>query len=381
MKITFDAAKLMNAVEWTTKVSKDSYILLDLTENTAVFRAEGDAGMRSMEVACSYDDPPENKQNYALSSPHLLKMNDALSKKKADGNVFFTLEDDSIQIDVSYENLRFPVTLLSSLGRLPSDSEVFSPIGTAQYEDFIECMKTAEHGIGAISGAISMMDITFDKDDNTVKMVGTDKFTLIRASVPFIKHDDYNPEKSSRFLIVSESGALRTDSETVFVEESGESMKLSFDNGQVATVRKQATKMTAWNRLVKLATDKKLRKKESSVIVDTAQLLLSSRISMLLSSKDSMAGGKVVCLKTEDGYLSISSNSDSSPSDKIPMTLEGDDISTKIPFEELLKALSGISAERVRIRYAGDSVPILLESILPDGTTDESIFVMTTSSR
>lgn len=370
MKVTIDAAALMNAVDWTTRVSRESYTLVDVHEDGyVVFRAEGDQGMRSSRIQAAYAEEVTDKHTFSLSSPHLIKMMGALSKKKADGPVELDLNDDKASITYGY--LKFPVAVMSSLGTLASDREKFKSLGTVDYNDFMDAVKTAKIATGAQLGAVSMLDLTFGKD--RIDVMGTDKFTLVVESIPFEKTEGAN---DSRFLVLPDNCLLKAASERIDIEESDESMKFIFDNGMVATVRKQTAKALNWMKIKSAATRPETRENEKTFTVNRNELLTSADIAISLAGADQIR--RVIVLTAENGELGVSSNGNSSPSDKISVDANNDSRTVmQFSHDELKKAIMSVSAEKLMIKYVDDDVPVIFESVLPDGSIDGNVFILT----
>lgn len=379
MNITIDAEELLKSIDWASKVSKTGHTIIDLcNDGYVIFRAEGDLGMRSTRVQMSSDSDIDNKITYAVSSPHLAKAYAALTAKKADGPVTLEFNDDRNDVLFKYGYLHFPVAIITgTTGTLRTDAEKFAEIGSVDYNDFMDALRTANKATGSQRGATSMLDITFDYDDAVVKIMGTNKFTLVNTTVPFEK---YGEGDDPRFLLLPDITSFKVDSERITIEESDDSVKFIFDNGQVATSRKQAAKKLNWEGIKTKALDETARKDEKIFSVSAADLNSSARIAISLT--DPTETQKVVVLAVEDNKMAIASNGEGSPSDKI--ATRTDVIGTtimKFPYDELKKALSAVTAERVAIRYAGDALPVIFESVLPDGKPDPAIFIMTRTAK
>lgn len=377
MKITFDAKELIAASEWVIKVAPNGAILMKVLENsTVIFRAEGNAGMRSITLNAHIDDM-DGKNSYDFSAPHLDKMISALMKKHADGQVSFEFRPHAEEAMVSYGTLKFPVALLFGSGVLPSDSEIFSPIGTADYGDLMEYLRSANKLTGKQQNAESMIDMTFDAADSTISIMGTDKVVLGVFYLSFIPDDEYKSDKPSRFLVVPDLNNLKTDADVVSISESPESMKLDFGGGKIATIRKQEASMLPWGRLLKNVKSKSAREDEASIMVDVHNVITSSDIAIsLISQADSSIGRKIIVMKICDGKISIRSEEDNSPVDSISTDYQGDEKIIRFNYDELKTALSALSSENVYLKYANDDVPVVIEQISQDGEIDKSVFML-----
>lgn len=378
MKITFDAKELIAASEWVIKVAPNGAILMKVLENsTVIFRAEGNAGMRSITLNAHIDDM-DGKNSYDFSAPHLDKMISALIKKHADGEVSFKFRPHAEEAMVSYGTLKFPVALLFGSGVLPSDSEIFSPIGTADYGDLMEYLRSANKLTGKQQNAESMIDMTFDAADSTISIMGTDKVVLGVFYLSFIPDDEYkSDDKPSRFLVIPDLNNLKTDADVVSISESPESMKLDFGGGKIATIRKQEASMFPWGRLLKNVKSKSAREDEASIMVDVHNVITSSDIAIsLISQADSSIGRKIIVMKICDGKISIRSEENNSPVDSISTDYQGDEKTIRFNYDELKTALSALSSENVYLKYANDDVPVVIEQISQDGEIDKSVFML-----
>lgn len=45
--------------------------------------------------------------------------------------------------------------------------------------------------------------------------------------------------------------------------------------------------------------------------------------------------------------------------------------------DELKKAIMSVSTEKLMIKYVDDDVPVIFESVLPDGSIDGNVFILT----
>lgn len=377
MKITFDAKELIAASEWVIKVAPNGAILMKVLENsTVIFRAEGNAGMRSITLNAHIDDM-DGKNSYDFSAPHLDKMISALIKKHADGEVSFEFRPHAEEAMVSYGTLKFPVALLFGSGVLPSDSEIFSPIGTADYGDLMECLRSANKLTGKQQNAESMIDLTFDAADSTISIMGTDKVVLGVFYLSFTPDDEYKSGKPSRFLVIPDLNNLKTDADIVSISESPESMKLDFGGGKIATIRKQEASMFPWGRLLKNVKSKSAREDEASIMVNVRDVITSSDIAIsLISQAGSSIGRKIIVMKVCDGKIAIRSEEDNSPVDSISTDYRGDEKTIRFNYDELKTALSALSSENVYLKYANDDVPVIVEQISQDGDIDNSVFML-----
>lgn len=382
MNITINCDALQRAIEWTTKVSRTSHVLMDLDiDGFATFRAEGDIGMRSHRVEYKTDADLDEKRTYSLSSPHLVKMQSALSKKKADGPITIRLDDDACEARVIYSYLDIPIAILSSSGKLPSDNEKFQPVGFVDYEEWMDTLRTCDRATGSQHGAVSMIDITFDYGNSVYKAMGTDKFTMVAITLPFQK--DYevpDGKENSRFLIQPDLASLRAKSARVYLEESDESLRLSYDGGEVATIRKQSAKPFPWEKIKKAALDENARKDEAKFIIDVNDLSVSSGIAM--SYVDPTSTRQILALALDDDRIAVSAVSTEKASDKLAVLSENAEDGTEMRFayDEFRKALASVASERVAIRYAGDDIPVIFEQVKPDGSIDDSAFILTKTS-
>lgn len=377
MKITFDAKELIAASEWVIKVAPNGAILMKVLENsTVIFRAEGNAGMRSITLNAHIDDM-DGKNSYDFSAPHLDKMISALIKKHADGQVSFEFRPHAEEAMVSYGTLKFPVALLFGSGVLPSDSEIFSPIGTADYGDLMEYLRSANKLTGKQQNAESMIDLTFDAADSTISIMGTDKVVLGVFYLSFIPDDEYKSSKPSRFLVIPDLNNLKTDADIVSISESPESMKLDFGGGKIATIRKQEASMFPWGRLLRNVKSKSAREDEASIMVNVRDVITSSDIAIsLISQAGSSIGRKIIVMKVCDGKIAIRSEEDNSPVDSISTDYRGDEKTIRFNYDELKTALSALSSENVYLKYANDDVPVIVEQISQDGEIDNSVFML-----
>lgn len=382
MNVTVDAEELNRAVDWATKVSKAGYVLFELcTDGYAIMRAEGDMGMRSARFQMSTSEEITEKKIFALSSPHLMKMNEALLKKKADGPVTldFGKDDSEVEMHAKYGYLNFPVAIIVGCTyKLPTDSEDFNEIGSVDYNDFMDILKTADKATDSQkNSATQALDLTFDYKDDMIQVMGTNKFTMVVTSLSFEK---YGKGDNPRFLILPDVVNFKVNSERIVIEESKESVKFVFDNGQIATTRKLANKKFNWSKVKDNALNPEKRVDDKKFIIDAGSLRLSADIAISLT--DAAAKKKIVVLDITDNKMSINAGGDgNSPSDKIPVRtdVEGNTV-IKFPYDELKRSLSAVSTERVAIRFAGDALPVIFDSILPDGDVDNNVFIMTRTS-
>jgi hypothetical protein len=385
MKITFDAKELISASEWVIKVSPNGSVIMDISENGVVtFRAEGNPGMRSITLNAHIEDVGEgDKDSYSFSGPHLDKMISALMKKKADGQVVFEFSPHVSETKVSYNGLKFPVALLFSSGVLPVDNERFSPIGSADYDDLIDSLRSANKLTGSLFKnstqftATSMIDMTFSAEDSTISIMGTDKTTLGVFFIPFIPDDDYIVDKPSRFLIMPDLNNLKTDSDVVTISESPESMKLDFGGGKIATIRKQQADLLPWDKLMKKIKNPKARQGEVSIRAVIRDIMTSSDIAIsLIPASGEAAMKKIIIMKAGHGNLSISAANENSPVDVISTEYEGDEKKVLFNYDELKSALSALSSNEVYLKYADDDSPVVIEPIQQDGSVDDSVFLL-----
>lgn len=381
MNITINCEDLQRAVEWTTKVSRADHVLMDLgTDGYATFRAEGDIGMRSHRVAYRSDTDITDKLTYSFSSPHLIKMQSALSQKKADGPITIRLDDNAREARAVYAYMNIPIAILSSAGKLPSDNEKFEPVGYVDYDEWMETLRTCDHVTGSQHGAVSMIDITFDYKNSVIKAMGTDKFTLVAITLPFQKYGVDDDKENSRFPIQPDLGSLRAKSSRVYLEESEESLRVSYDDGEVATIRKQSAKPLPWEKIKEAALDEEARKDEMKFIIDVNDLAVSSRIAM--SYVDPTSTRQILTLKLDDDRIAVSAISTETASDKLIVIAENatDGTIMRFAYDEFKKALDSVASDRVEIRYAGDDVPVIFEQVKPTGDIDDSAFILTKTS-
>ena len=374
MIMTFNADVLAGAVEWVVKVSMDGVVLMDVGDGSSSvrFRAEGGSGMRSISVPVRIEN--RRSGTVPFSGPHLNLMAAALRHKSGDGDAVMTIERNPITVPVSYMGLKFPVAVLTSSGRIPSDSERFSPIGSMSYHDFMWALKTAGKLTGRQLTAVSMIDITFDAGTGLMSVMGTDKTVLGVIKAPFIPDDVFRKHKTTRFLVLPDINNLRTDSEDITISESDESLRMDFGGTRVATIRKQRMRMFHWPEVVAHQSEDGVRVNDVSIDVDASAL--STSTSIIMSVRGAVNEG-VIQFAVKDGSMSIRSTDDDSPVDTITVGYDGGMKRFALHYDELRKIISAVDSDIIRIRYASDSdVPIIIEQLDPDSKVDESSFMM-----
>ena len=124
------------------------------------------------------------------------------------------------------------------------------------------------------------------------------------------------------------------------------------------------------------ATRPETRENEKTFTVNRNELLTSADIAISLAGADQIR--RVIVLTAENGELGVSSNGNSSPSDKISVDANNDSRTVmQFSHDELKKAIMSVSTEKLMIKYVDDDVPVIFESVLPDGSIDGNVFILT----
>lgn len=371
MKIAFDnAAMFADAMKWVSSVAgADGAVLMTVSSASDVtFRAEGEPGMRRATVPGHVERSEDGGGSIALSGPHISQMVRALDRKKAKTGVVMDIPDEGPVI-ISHDHLRFPVPRLVGPSSLQGDRERFSVIGEVDCGDFMGLLQSAQRLSGTQTGAVSMVDLTFDHKGMRISAMGTDKYVLGVFTTDFQPSREYvndcdARDGSSRFLLVPAIGGMSlSGAGTITVSESPDSMSLDFGDGRMATMRKQSAEPLRWRLAIERQRPQSRIDSETIITINVRDLLTSASI-VTMGSGD-MGGGNVgkgiIILTAGHGMVSVRSGVQGSPTDSIATGYDGDDITLRFNMDELKRFLSVMPDDDMRMMTYGDA-PVFVES-------------------
>lgn len=370
MKVTFDDAKAFEgAMQWVTPVAAaDGAVLMSADRLARVtFRAEGDPGMRMASLEAHVTPSGGTDRPIPFSGPHLSQMSKALARKGAAGEVTMDIPDDGPAI-IGNADLRFPVVRLTGPMSLNGDRERFSGIGDVDCDDFMGILKSAQSLTGSQSGAVSMVDLTFDPDTMRVSAMGTDKYVMGVFTSEFRPSDGYKSDceergKASSFLLVPSLGGLPKGDGTASISESPESVRIDFTGGRSATMRKQAPKPLPWRAVMERQRPEARRDGETAIGIDVRDLMTSASIVTMSSSGGDGIGRGIIILTAGHGRMTVRSGAPGSPTDAIASDYTGDDVTLRFNSDELGRMLRVIPPGKVRLMTYGDA-----PAFVTDGT-------------
>lgn len=375
MKIVFDnTAMFADAMKWVSSVAgADGAVLMTISAASDVaFRSEGEPGMRRVTIPGHVERPQGKTDSIAISGPHISQMVRALDRKKAgkkdDSGVVMEIPDVG-PIIISHGHLRFPVPRLVGPSSLQSDRERFSVIGEVDCGDFIGMLRSAQQLSGTQTGAVSMVDLTFDHKDMRISAMGTDKYVLGVFTTGFQPSSEYVKDceehgKPSRFLLVPAIGGMSlTGIGTIIVSESPDSMALDFGDGRLATMRKQSAEPLRWRLAIERQRPPSRIDSETIIPINVRDLLTSASIVTMGSgdANGSHVGKGIIILTAGHGMVSVKSGVQGSPTDSIATGYEGDDITLRFNMDELKRLLSVMPDEEMNFMTYGDA-PVFVES-------------------
>lgn len=395
MKIVVKSQDFIHLAEWVLQVGKkDGFAVFTVnTDGTATLKSESLEGLRSASLTYSSSRAITESKEYTIAISSISTVFSALQQKRAE----HTLELDFSAarfIKVSYEKLVLKLHLTSDTAELLSNSERFAHVGTVNMTDFTQYFNVLAKVVGnsTIASSFSTVYVGIDRKNSSLELNVSDKMVIAGVTMPYdastVEKDEdtlnYKPQLNSKGIeqcILLPRLGFKNTSETAQLDVSDASLRFTFENGDIATIRRQNLADIEWWRMrgAFFNTDKT---PGLDCITSVSSLMPSVRIAQLNDTGAYKRNAFTICTSEDSATISDADDADSAV-DQITvhnMLKTADSSSVKFFYDEFAKAMSVLASKTDHFRITCyDSYAIIIGLQDNDEPTEDTPIIISTA--
>lgn len=247
MKLITDTKSLVESITWATKtMDQNTQVVLDVNEDGEAFLTYSapQSYMRAP-LPLSEAKDVDDEVRAPLDGSLLRQLIPAFNQVSGDVELSFTGEGTSKVLKVkslSYASTHFSVAMYSS--RVPAAPSVvkIGETSDAEYFDYIARLANfCDPSNEAAYPAVGSVDISFNREDNKLTMMATNRWSLAEIALDFDSEEDADEELFGKhFLVPAGSAAMVSptkgslDNVEIVYDETNQKYGYRFADGRIA---------------------------------------------------------------------------------------------------------------------------------------------------